>query len=75
MQDFKKVLKIKRDIIIKGTYKGLYFFKCIFQVYLKFGLYDWKYWPSKDSDFMEQRKIKSIIAFKRASRHTWHENH
>ena len=48
---------------IKGTYKVLYFIKFIFQVDLKFGLSDWKYWPSKDSDFMEQRKIKSIIVF------------
>ena len=62
-------------MIIRGTYKGLYFIKFIFQVHLKFGLSDWKYRPSKDSDFMEQRKIKSIIVFKRASRHTWHENH
>lgn len=62
-------------MIIRGTFKGLYFIEFIFQVDLKFGLSNWKYWPSKDSDFMEQRKIKSIIVFKRASRHTWHENH
>ena len=62
-------------MIIRGTFKALYFIELIFQVDLKFGLSNWKYWPSKDSDFMEQRKIKSIIVFKRASRHTWLENH